>query len=215
MRESRSKTSARGSEGAPAGARADAGEHREAETDRRLLERIRAGERAALARLYDRHAPAMLGVALRILRDRGDAEDLVHDVFIEAWRKAAGFSRERGQVRTWLLVRVRSRAIDRLRSLDVARRHARREERAGAAGAPPAVVEDPADEPDRRRARAALAALPETQRRVIELSFFEGLSCSEIATRCDAPLGTVKSRLLAGMRELRRRFASAEAPDGA
>jgi RNA polymerase sigma-70 factor (ECF subfamily) len=175
---------------------------------------MRAGDATGLAGLYDRHAPAMLGVALRILRDRGDAEDLVHDVFIEAWQKAASFSLERGGVRTWLLVRVRSRAIDRLRSLEVARRHA---QRTGApAGAPPAAIaEDPAGSPDRLRARSALAALPEAQRVVIELAYYEGLSCSEIASRCDTPIGTVKSRLLAGMRELRRRFDAPEVRHGA
>jgi RNA polymerase sigma-70 factor (ECF subfamily) len=175
---------------------------------------MREGDARGLAGLYDRHAPAMLGVALRILRDRGDAEDLVHDVFIEAWNKAASFSLERGGVRTWLLVRVRSRAIDRLRSLEVARRHARHAEQQ--IGVPPAPVADaPAGSPDRLRARTALAALPEPQRLVLELAYFEGFSCSEIASRCDTPLGTVKSRLLAGMRELRRRFGAPEVRHGA
>lgn len=170
---------------------------------------VESGDRLALADLYDRHAPAMLGVAARILRDRRDAEDLVHDVFVEAWRKAASFSAERGSVRTWLLVRTRSRAIDRLRNLEVARRHAKREELTasdgGSGGAP-----DPSASPDQQRARAALAGLPESQRVVLELAYFEGLTCSEIATRCSAPIGTVKSRLSAGIRELRRLFDARE-----
>ena len=166
---------------------------------------VESGDRYALADLYDRHAPAMLGVAARILRDRRDAEDLVHDVFVEAWRKAASFSAERGSVRTWLLVRTRSRAIDRLRNLEVAHRHARTE-RAVASDAPQAAEQDPSMTPDQRRARVALAGLPDAQRQVLELAYFEGLSCSEIARRCGAPLGTVKSRLSAGMRELRRLF---------
>jgi RNA polymerase sigma-70 factor (ECF subfamily) len=211
LRDPRQTTPAPGS-GAPSPA-PPAGVDRDDEEDRRLIAAVQAGDRQALAGLYDLHAPAMLGLALRILRDRGDAEDLVHDVFIEAWHKATSFSRERGRVRTWLLVRVRSRAIDRLRSLDVARRHARAGDGATESAAP--HVESPADGPDQRRARAALAALPETQRTVLELAYFEGLSCSEIATRCDAPLGTVKSRLLAGMRGLRRQFDTAEVRDAA
>jgi RNA polymerase sigma-70 factor (ECF subfamily) len=173
--------------------------------DLELINAMESGDRHAVGHLYDRHAPAMLGVASRILRDRRDAEDLVHDVFVEAWRKASSFSEQRGSVRSWLLVRTRSRAIDRLRSLEVARRHARSEQaQAGDGGIP--VSEDPSSTPDQRRARAALDALPQAQREVLELAYFEGLTCSEIAARCDAPLGTVKSRLAAGMRELRRLF---------
>ncbi len=182
--------------------------------DQRLVTRVCDGDRLALAMLYDRHAGVMLGLALRILRDRGDAEDLVHDVFIEAWKKASTFSRQRGRVRSWLLLRTRSRAIDRLRSLDVARRHAQAHGPTDFPGLQSAAVGDPAAAPDQRRARDALASLPEKQRSVVELAFFEGLSCSEIATRCDTPLGTVKSRLVAGMRELRRVFEVAESPDG-
>jgi RNA polymerase sigma-70 factor (ECF subfamily) len=147
----------------------------------------------------------MLSLASRILRDRREAEDLVHDVFVEAWRKASSFSGDRGSVRAWLLVRTRSRAIDRLRNLEVAHRHARNE-RAVASDTPQPAEQDPSLTPDQRRARAALAGLPEAQRQVLELAYFEGLSCSEIARRCGAPLGTVKSRLSAGMRELRRLF---------
>lgn len=174
--------------------------------DLQLLAGVESGDRGALAALYDRHAPAMLGVAARILRDRRDAEDLVHDVFVEAWRKAATFSQDRGSVRSWLLVRTRSRAIDRLRNLEVARRHARSEQAIANESQIPASEPDPSATPDQRRARAALAGLPEAQREVLELAYFEGLSCAEIATRCGAPLGTVKSRLSAGMRELRRLF---------
>ena len=113
---------------------------------------METGDRSAVGHLYDRHAPAMLGVASRILRDRRDAEDLVHDVFVEAWRKASSFSELRGSVRSWLLVRTRSRAIDRLRSLEVARRHARSE--AAQAGDGPAIppANDPSATPDQRRA---------------------------------------------------------------
>ena len=149
----------------------------------------------------------MLGLALRLLRDRGEAEDLVHDVFVEAWRKAASFSAERGSVRAWLLMRLRSRAIDRLRSAAVARRHAE-DEGAAAPGSPAGCCTDPSRSVDHRRARQALAGLSENQRIVLQLAYLEGLSCAEIARRCGTPLGTVKSRLAAGLRDLRRRFAT-------
>ncbi len=173
--------------------------------DRELLGAIARGDHAALARLYDRHAPALLGVAVRILGSRSDAEDLVHDVFLEAWARAAGFSPERGTVRTWLFVRLRSRAIDRLRNLEVIRQYVRRE--AVRWDSPP-TADDPSDRPDRKRALAALATLSEVQRRVLEQAYFEGLSCAEIAARSGTPVGTVKSRMLAGIRALRRQLES-------
>ena len=95
----------------------------DAELDRQILVRVVAGDHSALTQLYDRHAPVMLGVATRVLGSRRDAEDLLHDVFLEAWQKAASFDATRGSVKTWLLLRVRSRAIDRLRVLAKARAH--------------------------------------------------------------------------------------------
>jgi RNA polymerase sigma-70 factor (ECF subfamily) len=175
--------------------------------DERLMARAARGDEAALAALYDRHAAAMLGVAVRILHDRGDAEDLLHDVFVEAWQKAASFDPARGSVRSWLLVRVRSRGIDRVRALEAARRHARaRADDPALAGSatPPAW-----DAPDRARARAALATLPPEQRELVEMSYFDGMTCSEMAARRGIPLGTVKSRLVAGMAKLRERLLPA------
>jgi RNA polymerase sigma-70 factor (ECF subfamily) len=171
--------------------------------DDRLIAAVGLGDESALAALYDRHAGAMLGVAYRVLRHRTDAEDLVHDVFVEAWQKARDFEPSRGSLRTWLLMRVRSRGIDRLRSLEAARRHAlasaREESGAATAALPPAW-----DGSDRARACAALEALPAEQRALIELAYFEGLTCTEMAERCGIPLGTVKSRIAAGMAKLRQ-----------
>ena len=178
-------------------------EVRERTEDERLIAAVGLGDEAALAALYDRHASAMLGVAYRVLRNRTDAEDLVHDVFVEAWNKARDFEPSRGTLRSWLLMRVRSRGIDRLRSLEAARRHAMaaaREEAVAAAPSLPPIW----DGSDRARACAALASLPEEQRALIELAYFEGLTCSEMARHCGIPLGTVKSRLAAGMAKLRQ-----------
>ena len=177
----------------------------ESDRDRGLIAAAAAGDEAALAELYDRHASAMLGVALRILKTRQDGEDLVHDVFVEAWQRAGDFDDSRGTVRSWLLVRVRSRAVDRLRSLEAARRRgllllAQHE-------ADEASVEPVWDGGDRVRAKRALDALPDAQRTLVELAYFEGLTCSEMAAHCGIPIGTVKSRLAAAMTKLRQSFA--------
>jgi len=163
------------------------------------------GDESALAELYDRHAGAMLGVALRVLKVRQDAEDLFHDVFVEAWQKARDFDSGRGSVRSWLLVRVRSRGVDRLRTLQAARRRGLVADAEGAVEAAPVAAVW--DSPDRERARKALDALPEPQRVLVELAYFEGLTCSEMAAHCAIPIGTVKSRLSAAMSKLRESFA--------
>lgn len=179
-----------------------------AERDAGLIAAIALGDEAALGELYDRHAGAMLAVALRVLRDRTDAEDLVHDVFVESWRKAGDFDGSRGSVRSWLLMRVRSRGIDRLRSLQAARRRGLVEDgEREAAEVPVAAVWNT---PDRERARRALETLPEAQRSLVELAYFEGMTCSEMARHCGIPLGTVKSRLSAGISKLRERIAPQE-----
>jgi RNA polymerase sigma-70 factor (ECF subfamily) len=161
------------------------------------------GDESALGELYDRHAGAMLGVALRILKLRQDAEDLVHDVFVEAWQKAADFDASRGSVRSWLLVRVRSRGVDRLRSLTSARRRGLFGDGEAAPEAADASLPAAWDAPDRERARKALDGLPEPQRTLVELAYFEGMTCSEMAAHCAIPLGTVKSRLSAALAKLR------------
>jgi len=165
------------------------------------------GDLRALETLYDRHASSMLALATRLLADRQEAEDLVHDVFVEAWKKADSFSAERGTVGAWLMVRVRSRAIDRLRRAKVARRFAE-QEALPASELSASRPADAAEAVDRGRVNEALGDLGPDQRTIVELAYFGGLSCAEIAQRIDVPLGTVKSRLAAGLRELRRRFDS-------
>jgi RNA polymerase sigma-70 factor, ECF subfamily len=173
------------------------------ETDDTALVRAMAdGDRAALAALYDRHAAALLGLAARIVRERREAEDLLHDVFLEAWRHARDFDPKRGKVRTWLAIRMRSRCLDLVRSARVSRN-------AGDAGLA-AIMDDrePAS-PDRELVRRALGALGPEQRQAIELAYFDGLSCSEIAERIAIPVGTVKSRLAAALRGLRTKLGAA------
>ncbi len=168
--------------------------------DTLLVQAMADGDRRALGQLYDRHAGALRALAVRMLRDADAGHDLVHDVLLEAWRCAADFDPARGAVRTWLCLRLRSRALDRLRSA-----RARREVLHAAPGDDrPARAGDAPDlAPDRRRVRAALGALPTAQRAVLELGYFEGLSSTEIADRLDVPVGTVKSRTRAGLEKLR------------
>jgi RNA polymerase sigma-70 factor (ECF subfamily) len=172
----------------------------DAELDAELVAKMASGDRSALAELYERHSPIMLGLAMRIVRSRLEAEDLLHDVFLEAWRSAKDFDPKRGRVRTWLAIRMRSRALDLQKSARVSRN-------AGDSGLELLVDERDGASPDHARVRAVLAELGADQRKVIELAYFEGLSCTEIATRVSVPVGTVKSRIAAGLDRLRSGMA--------
>lgn len=179
-----------------------------------LLEAVAAGDPLALARLYDAHATALYTLAVRILGDAGGAEDLVHDLFIEISQRAGDFHPARGSVATWLRVRLRSRAIDRLRSQG-ARRALLRE-----SGADEATLSSwatgsalPAEpDPNVQRVFQQLAGMTEQQRDVLELAYLRGLSQREIAQRCEIPIGTVKSRLSGAVAALRRRLQDPTRP---
>ena len=168
--------------------------------------RVVRGDTAALGSLYDRHAPQMLAVATRILRSPREAEDLVHDVFVEVWKRAGDYDPRRGSVRGWLLLRVRSRSLDRVRSAGWSRGRSLVEERDGGS----VDADDTEGATDHRAVRRALSELPEEQRTVLMLGYFEGLSSSEIATRTGVPIGTVKSRVAAAMTKLRSAMGGEE-----
>jgi len=178
--------------------------------DRRALEGMARGEHGALAELYDRHGRLVYSLALRVLRDQGDAEDVVQDVFSQAWRQASRYESSRGPVVAWLMNLARSRAIDRLRS-----RRARPE--TGADDAEVARMPDLAPPIDDQlalsdqaeRIRAAVEQLSLLQRVAIELAFYEGLTHVEIAERLELPLGTVKTRIRQGLSKLKERLADA------
>ena len=160
---------------------------------------VAQGDDAALAHIYKRHSRVVFAVAMKLLRHRGEAEDLLHDVFMEAWRHAHRFDASRGSVRTWLLVRCRARAIDRLRSPRLKRRRSLEglPERSSAALSAER-------QSDGQRVREALATLPQVQRAVVEAACFRGLTSVEIAEEQGIAVGTVKSRTAAAMRKLRR-----------
>lgn len=176
------------------------------EDDVALITSVAGGDRQGLERLYDRFAPLLLAIAMRVLKgSRQEAEDLLHDVFFEIWQHAGDYDRTRGTVRTWMALRMRSRAFDRLKSASRSRTSSIEDgsqvlERHLPASDP---AMSPDRSPDRTRVREALTALPPEQRTVIEMQVFDDLSCSEIAEKIGVPIGTVKSRLAAALRKLK------------
>ncbi|HEY6660064.1 MAG TPA: sigma-70 family RNA polymerase sigma factor, partial [Pyrinomonadaceae bacterium] len=148
----------------------------------------------------------LFGLLLRILNNRGEAEDVLQEVFLQVWRKAGDFDENRGRPFTWLVTLGRSRGIDRLRTLAARERVAE----AGAREASEEISDAAADafkSEQRGLVTNALAQLPDEQKRPIMLAYFDGLSQSEIATRLGAPLGTVKTRMRTGMMKLREMLA--------
>jgi RNA polymerase sigma-70 factor (ECF subfamily) len=172
----------------------------EGESDASIVARMARGDRLALATLYGRHAGRLLALLLRILGDRAEAEDLLHDVFLESWRHAGDYSSERGTVSAWLVLRARSRAIDRRRSAPRARSVPLDGTELPARGDPAA---DPGRMVDQKRLGDALSVMSVEEREVILLGYFEGLSSTEIAERIGKPVGTVKSRVRSALEKLR------------
>jgi RNA polymerase sigma-70 factor (ECF subfamily) len=165
-----------------------------------LERRLKAGDERALGELYDLVAPWILGLALHILHDADEAEDVVGDVFVQVWRHVAQHDAGRGPLVPWILSIARNRSLDVLRRRRRWWRKSARLEQARAADGGDIAPVGPHEAtvpgwPVHREVHAALAALSEEQRRVVMLSYFEGLSHREIARRLHQPLGTVKTRL--------------------
>jgi RNA polymerase sigma-70 factor (ECF subfamily) len=174
---------------------------------RLLLARIAQGDAEAFAELFDHASPRVLGLLIQMLGDRGEAEEVLQEVFLQLWRQPGAYDPRRGSARGYLLLLARSRALDRLRShrarLD--RERTVHEEQTRRSGVTAAVGTARLEEEERARAvHSALQDLPAEQRRALELAFFQGLTQAEIARRLAAPLGTIKSRVLLGMRKLRQ-----------
>jgi len=181
-----------------------------------LVQRIRSGDRAALGEVYDRHASIALAVALRIVADRQQAEDLVHDAFVAAWQKIDRFDPTRGSLRSWIVTIVRNRAIDRLRVTRPSIEIGEADERSMLQTGPNPTWDDALARLGASQVRAALAGLSAEQRQAVELAYFGGHTYREIAALTGVPLGTANSRLrlaLGRLRELLRQ--SDAAPIGA
>jgi RNA polymerase sigma-70 factor (ECF subfamily) len=172
-----------------------------------LIRRMAGGDRHAFSDFYDRYAPLTLGLIRRIVGNEAEAEDVLQEVFWQVWQEAARYDERRGGPEAWLLNRARSRAIDKLRSI-------RRIGETFVAPVDEGIAREPAGTmgnvgtlaEDRDMVRTALALLPEPQRQVIELAFLGGLTQSEIASRLRQPLGTIKTRIRAGLERLRGHF---------
>lgn len=172
-----------------------------------LLEQVKTGDTAALARLYDNYSAIVYSFAARILGDSSSAESVVQDVFLTVWRKAEQFKPERGTLCTWLLTLTRNKAIDALRS------SGGRASRQVSISTDPAAYDIPAgmDDPlstailreKRELVRRALTSIPDDQRIPIFLNFYNGLSHQEISERLGLPLGTIKTRIRLGLERLR------------
>ncbi|HYP54047.1 MAG TPA: sigma-70 family RNA polymerase sigma factor [Pyrinomonadaceae bacterium] len=168
-----------------------------------LLRSVARGDERAFAALYDSYSAILFGLLLRILNSRAEAEDVLQEVFLQIWQRAANFDETRGRPFTWMVTMARSRAIDRLRAVGSRERAAV----ASAADAPANEFIDAVEETYRSEqaetVRRALSAIPEEQRRTLLLAYVEGLSQSEIAGRLGEPLGTVKTRTRSGLMKLR------------
>ncbi len=172
-------------------------------SDEALVARTARGDEAAFAELYDRLGSLAYALAVRILRNPSLAEEATQEAFVAVWRGAARFDARRGSARSWVLLQVRARSIDRVRH----------EERRGGlidevdTEVLESVSAGPADEAwsrlERERLEAALATIPDRERELIELAYFEGYTQSELATRLGLPLGTVKRRTFDALARLR------------
>ena len=180
-------------------------------SDEALVALVARGDEAALAELYDRAGGVAYGIAYRVLRDERLAEDAVQEGFLAVWRSAAAYRAERAAARTWIVTLVHRRAVDLVR----------REERRRADPLDLVPRQEPADPAgsaedeawlgfERERVQKALRLLPDAQREAIELSYYGGYSQSELAERLGLPLGTIKSRMFAGLARLREVLDEAE-----
>ena len=185
-----------------------------AQSDVALVRSLAAGNSAALAALYDRHVRDLLTLAQRLLGTRSDAEDLVHDLFLEVWQRAGTYDPGRASVRTWLMLRLRSRALDRLKS--AAWRLAASSKPLSQPGAAPSIVDaglrtDPDEELMLRAAQSsvhgAMRLLTADEQQLLELIYVRGITLAAAAGELDTPLGTVKSRLNRVLGKLRSSLA--------
>ena len=173
-------------------------------TDSMLISRIRAGDEDALATLHDRYSQVVYSVALRVLGETSQAEDILQEIFLQLWRNPQTFDSNRGSLGAWLAVITRHRAIDLLR---------RRRPESDIEDVIVAVDTRLEQTTDRNMAvakiRAVVERLPAEQRKPLEMAFFEGLTHSEIATKTGEPLGTVKTRIRSALLTLRKALAAA------
>lgn len=173
-----------------------------------LMRRVADGDDRALEDIYNRYAGMLKALILRVIGDYGEAEEILQEVFIQAWRQADRYNSRRASVSTWLALIARSRSIDRVRTRKVvARTVANAQHEKGDEHQSPEGVSDVLNQERREKLAEALTDLPDEQRTVLELAFYKGLTQREISEREDIPLGTVKTRTLLAMNKLRKALA--------
>jgi RNA polymerase sigma-70 factor (ECF subfamily) len=170
--------------------------------DAELLSAIARGDSSSLAELYDRYCAILFGLVSRILGDRGEAEDVLQEVFLQIWKKAGDFDERRGHALPWMATVARNRALDRL-STRRSRQRMLGEAAAVSFVAESDPVEDASVGEEARGLHRALADLSAPQRSVLLLAYFQGFSQSQIAARLGLPLGTVKSHARLALMRLR------------
>ncbi len=174
------------------------------QTDAQLYLALKAGQTAALGILYDRHAGLVYGIALKVLENPQEAEDLTQDIFLN-FVKIGSYEPSRGSLRTYLAILTRSRAVDRVRSRSNTREllkkwgHSREEETAT-----DSLLEKVSRSEQSQEVKAALAQLSDEQQQILRMAYYDGLSQSEIANQLEIPLGTVKARARRGLLKLRQ-----------
>ncbi len=171
--------------------------------DAQLADRIRIGDTEALGELYDRYAGTATATALRVVGSREEAEDVVHDAFVAVWRKIDRFDAERGALRAWLMTVVRNRAIDRVRARRASIDLDDADERSLLRTGPNPTMEEALTRASAGDLRAAMASLPDDQRRALELAYFEGYTYREVAELTGVPAGTANGRLRLALGKLR------------
>ncbi|MGA6828349.1 sigma-70 family RNA polymerase sigma factor [Nitrospira sp. NS4] len=174
--------------------------------DPALLARVVKGDVQAFSQLYDQSSTLLYTMALRMLGNKDDANELLQDVYLEVWRKVSRYDVGRGTPLAWLVTLTRSRAIDRLRARNSRAQQRLADSLDSASQVPdhsPSPFDAQADQEIRMLVLGALSALPSAQQQALELAYYEGLSHAEIAARLNQPLGTVKTRIKLAMSKLR------------
>ena len=168
-----------------------------------LIQQVAKQDRDAFSQLYDRFSTLVFTLAMRMLKARSDAEDLLQEVFVQVWRQAQNYSAERGSPEAWIINIARSRAIDKIRSIRRMQKSFVHTDDPARAESLENVESSAAESETRLTMNSALANLPDPQRKVLELAYFDGLTQNEIADRLAEPLGTVKTRMRSGIQKLR------------
>lgn len=173
-------------------------------TDEQLMAMIQANVRNGLALLHERYATLLKSVSMKVLHNDADAEDLLQDVFLEIWDRAANYDPRKGQPLSWIVTLTRRRSIDRLRKRETYGRVADRfaQESVGRVNGWTHVHEDLTQSEMHQQVQRALATLPEAQRKAIRLAYHEQMSHREIAARTGIPLGTIKTRVELGLKKM-------------